>query len=201
MKRIDIFREFLKTIFGSTTVKATGGKIYKSGNLFSTCDFGDKAHEEYLNLLKIAYLNKNPQMQRPNYPPEAFPRTESIQRFFAYLKAYNDRLTLPDVNDTYANTFACKAAITILEAIFWNSDSTDIFHIRNEDISGNIRKSLDDIKDALVARDIKAALNAIDATNSKNYFYDTDYSNDNSQYNYSLDLIAGVAELQQQFHI
>jgi len=186
MKRIDIFREFLKTIFGSTTVKATGGKIYKSGNLFSTCDFGDKAHEEYLNLLKIAYLNKNPQMQRPNYPPEAFPRTESIQRFFAYLKAYNDRLTLPDVNDTYANTFACKAAITILEAIFWNSDSTDIFHIRNEDISGNIRKSLDDIKDALVARDIKAVFNAVDRDNSKNYFYDTDYSNDNSQYNYSL---------------
>lgn len=186
MKRIDIFREFLKTIFGSTTVKATGGKIYKSGNLFSTCDFGDKAREEYVSLLKIAYSNKDPQIQRPNYPPEAFPRTESIQRFFAYLKAYNDRLILPDVNDTYANTFACKAAITILEAIFWNSDSTDIFHIRNEDISGNIRKSLDDIKDALVARDIKAVFNAVDRDNSKNYFYDTDYSNDNSQYNYSL---------------
>lgn len=181
MKRIDIFREFLKTIFGSTTVKATGGKIYKSGNLFSTCDFGDKAHEEYLNLLKIAYLNKNPQMQRPKYPPEAFPRTESLQRFFVYLKAYNGSLSLPDVNDTYASTFAFKAAITILEAIFWKSDSTNKFLIGNEDISENFRKALGYIKEALVARDIKAVFNAVDRDNSKNYFYDTDYSNDNSQ--------------------
>ena len=186
MKRIDIFREFLKTIFGSTTVKATGGKIYKSGNLFSTCDFGDKAREEYVSLLKIAYLNKDPQMQRPNYPPEVFPRTESLQRFFVYLKAYNGSLSLPDVNDTYASTFAFKAAITILEAIFWKTDSTNKFLIGNEDISENFRKALGYIKDSLGARDIKAALNAIDATNYKNYFYDTDYSNDNSQYNYSL---------------
>ncbi|WP_028515125.1 hypothetical protein [Ruminococcus flavefaciens] len=189
MRRIDTFKEFLITIFGSTTVKATGGKIYRSGNLFSTCDYGDKALEEYVNLLKIAYSNRDSKIQRPNYPPEAFHRTESIQRFFAYLKAYNSTLTLPDVNDSYANIFAFKAAITILDAIFSKSDSTNKFKVENEDISGIFRKALDYIKANSVARDIKAVSNAVDVAKSKNYFYDTDYSNDNSQYNYSIHVV------------
>ncbi|MBR6581890.1 MAG: hypothetical protein IKK66_11410 [Ruminococcus sp.] len=186
MKRLVIFKEFLITIFGSTTVKATGGKIYKSGDLFSTCDFGFKFFKEYSKLLEIAFLKDEPEIQKPNYSSEDFQRTGSIQRFFAYLKSYSSMLTLPDVKEIYANTFAYRAAIKILEAIFSKSNSTNKFLIENEDISENFRKALGYIKDNLVARDINAALNAIDATNSKNYFYDTDYSNDNSQYNYSL---------------
>ena len=187
MKRRDIFKEFLTTIFCSTTVKASGGKIYRSGDWFSTCDFGDKAFESYVSLLKIAYSNSEPQMQQPGYLPKAFPRTESIQRFFSYLKSYSSMLTLPDANDAYANTYAYKAAITLLSAIFKKSDNRDIFDIENEDISLEFRNALACIKTNSVARDIKAVFNAVDVANSnKNYFYDVDYSDDNSKYNYCL---------------
>lgn len=186
MKRLVIFKEFLITIFGSTTVKATGGKIYKSGDLFSTCDFGFKFFKEYSKLLEIAFLKDEPEIQKPNYPSEDFQRTDSIQRFFAYLKSYSSMLTLPEVNDTDANTFAYSAGITILKAIFSKSDSADKFVIENEDISVKFRKALYYIENNLITRDINAAFRAIEEASSKNYFYDVDYSEDKSKYNYSL---------------
>lgn len=82
MKRRNILKELLTIVFGSTTVKISGGKIYKSGDLFSTCDFSFDFFEEYKNLFKIAFLKDKPEIQKPNYPPEDFRRVESIEKLF-----------------------------------------------------------------------------------------------------------------------
>lgn len=171
MKRIDIFKEFLIAIFGSTTVKNSGGKIYRSGDWFSTCDFGDKAFDNYRSLLEIAYSYKHPQIQRPNYDPEDFNRTDSIKHFFVYLKSYKDSLTLPDITDTDANTFAYQAAITLLVAIFTKSDSTGKFSVGNEDISSEFRNALDNIKGMSIGSNINDLFNALNQ--SDYYIYDT----------------------------
>jgi len=184
MKRRDIFKEFLTTIFGSTTVKASGGKIYRSGDWFSTCDFGDKAFESYVSLLKIAYSNSEPQMQQPSYLPKAFPRTESIQRFFTYLESYSSKLALPDANDAYANTYAYKAAITLLSAIFKKSDNKDKFVIENEDISSEFRNALDKIHSMCIGSNINDFLNSL--SQSEHFIHDKDYANIPNKENFCL---------------
>lgn len=67
MKRKDVLKELLNAVFGSTTVKPTGDKIYRSGDLFSSCEFSTNDYNSYLRLLRIAFINNNPQIQRPNY--------------------------------------------------------------------------------------------------------------------------------------
>ena len=84
MKRKDVLKELLNAVFGSTTVKPTGDKIYRSGDLFSSCEFSTNDYNSYLRLLRIAFSNNNPQIQRPNYEPEDFNRDESISNFFIF---------------------------------------------------------------------------------------------------------------------
>ena len=186
MKRRNILKELLTNVFGSTTVKPTGGKIYKSGDLFSTCDFSFYFLEEYTNLFKIAFLKDKPEIQKPNYPPEEFQRGESIQRLFAYLKSYRYDLNFPKPDAPRANETAFKAAKSILSVIFSKSDNTDKFAIANEDISSKFRETISLIKDNLAAYDIKASFDAVKASNTPIAFYDTEYSSDDSLYNYYL---------------
>ena len=186
MKRRNILKELLTTVFGSTTVKISGGKIFKSGDLFSTCDFSFDSLEKYTTLFKIAFLKDKPEIQKPNYPPEEFQRAESIQRLFAYLESYRYDLNFPKPDAPRANETAFKAAISILSAIFSKSDNTDKFAIANEDISSKFRETISLIKDNLAAYDIKASFDAVKASNTPIAFYDTEYSSDDSQYNYYL---------------
>lgn len=69
MKRKDILNELLITIFERTTLKPSDGKIYCSGNLFSSCQFNNDEYEKYVKLLQIAFCDHNPQIQMPSYPP------------------------------------------------------------------------------------------------------------------------------------
>ena len=78
MKRKDILKELLEAIFGGTTVKPTGGKIYRSGNLFSSCKYNDTDRDTYINLLQITYLDDDPKQQSPHYDPIDFNRKQSI---------------------------------------------------------------------------------------------------------------------------
>ncbi|MCM1529123.1 MAG: hypothetical protein NC093_03920 [Alistipes sp.] len=182
MKRIDVLKEFLITIFGSTTVKPASDKIYRSGNLFSSCKFNNSDHNNYLKLLYIAFLADKPKIQRPNYEPIDFQREESISRFITYLISYKEDITFPTADDKAINTFAYNAAITILSAIFTKSTYSDKMVIENEDISTEFRKALDDIKVNYISRNINKIFDSLSSDNSY-YIYDTDYNNDKSKYN------------------
>lgn len=186
MKRIKILKEFLITIFGSTTVKPASGKIYRSGNLFSSCKFDDADYNHYLKLLQIAFLTDNPEIQSPNYAPTVFHREESISRFITYLESYNEDITLPTkADDKTTNKFVYDAAITILSAIFTKSIYSDKFLIETEDISSEFRNALEEIKDYHIGYNINDIFNSMSADSSY-YIYDADYIEDKSKYNYCL---------------
>lgn len=189
MKRIDIFKEFLITIFGSTTVKPASGKIYRSGNLFSSCKFNESDYKHYLKLLRIAFLADNPKIQQPNYDPIDFRREESISRFITYLKSYKADISFPTADDKTTNKFAYNAAIAILSAIFTKSTCSDKFVIETEDISTEFRKALEDIKCNYISNNINKIFDSISSDNYY-YIYDTDYNNDKSKYNYCLSVNA-----------
>lgn len=186
MKRKDILKEFLITIFGSTTVKPVSGKIYCSGNLFSSCKFDDSDYSHYVKLLKIAFLDDSPKIQNPNYEPTVFNREESISRFITYLESYKENISFPKADDKTTNKFAYKAAITILSAIFTKSNNSDKFVIEGEDISVEFREALESIK---YIPPINKLLEDIESERFY-YFYDTDYIEDKSKYNYCLSVNA-----------
>ena len=146
MKRKEVFKEFLKVIFGATTIKPTAGKIYRAGNLFSECNFNDEYMDLYVKLLRIAFLDISPKEQRVNYEPTEFPRLESISRFYNYLRSYKADIRLPEVNETSSRGFAYKAALEILSVIFFKSNESDRFNLENEDISIIFRNALDRIQ-------------------------------------------------------
>lgn len=187
MKRIEILKEFLITIFGFTTVKPVSGKIYRSGNLFSSCKFDDSDYDHYLKLLQIAFLTDSPQIQQPNYDPTVFNRKESISHFITYLKSYKEDIIFPKVNDETLNQFAYDAAKTILSAIFTKSNNSGKSVIETEYISTEFRKALEDIKDYHIGYNINDIFNFM-SSDSSYYIYDTDYIDDKSKYNYCLSI-------------
>lgn len=189
MKRIEILKELLITIFGSTTVKPISDKIYCSGNLFSSCKYDNNDYNRYLKLLQIAFLTDKPEIQKPNYDPIDFQREESISRFITYLKSYKEDIIFPKANDKTTNQFAYDAAITILSAIFTKSNNSGKVVIETEDISTEFRKALEDIKGNYISDNINKIFNLISSDNSY-YIYDTDYIYDKSKYNYCFSVSA-----------
>ncbi len=181
MKRKDVLREFLTTIFGSTTVKESKGKIYKSGDWFSKCEFSFNDFESYSDLLKIAYVKDKPEIQRPNFPPEDFNRINSMRRLFSYLESYNDDISFPEINDPAANDFAFSSSIELLKSIFSKSNNTDKFAVEDENISESFKEAIDNIRTARISNSLR---NAISWINFEHKVFDTDYSNNMNLYNY-----------------
>ena len=185
MKRRDVLREFLKAIFESTTIKPSTGKIYKSGDLFSKCIYDEKYMDLYVKLLKIAYRDTAPKQKSVSYDPTDFPRTESISRFFNYLRSYKDDISLPKCNETASGEFAYKAALEILFAIFSKSDKSSKYEIEDEDISINFRNALDRIQ--YLYNNSQTRSNP--CNNYPSRFYDADFKAE--QCNYSISVMAG----------
>lgn len=183
MKCKDVLKELLNAVFGSTTVKPTGDKIYRSGDLFSSCEFSTNDYNSYLRLLRIAFINNNPQIQRPNYEPEDFNRDESISNFFDYLRDYDEYIRIPDIESPNANKFAYNAAKKLLEAICCESSESDKFVIENEDITDKFREALNEIKDISIKSN-PLGLEQILEINKLDELYDTDYSDNKSKCNY-----------------
>lgn len=184
MKRNDVLKEFLKVIFGSTTVRPTGGKIYKSGNLFSSCKYDEKDKEAYLKLIQIAYQDNNPKQQSPNFDPISFDRKQSIINLFNYLRSYKGNLSLPAVDAPSSSKFAFKAAVAILEGIFSPSSELDKFKIENEDISIEFRKALDQIQWTGHTVNFNDILNS--SHDEITIIYDNEYSADISKCNFDV---------------
>lgn len=188
MKRKDVLKEFLTAIFGSTTVKPTGNKIYRSGNMFSSCSFDDNDREQYSKLLLIAYLDDNPKQQKPNYGPEDFNREQSISKLYNYLYSYRGDLLLPKADSPSSSIFAFKASVTILTAIFSPSSESDKFKIEDEDISRAFCKALDRIQKLVYDEFIKDIVNLFNNENS--ILYDKEYDKDHNKCNYSVSVVA-----------
>ena len=184
MKRKDVLKEFLTAIFGSTTVKPTGNKIYRSGNMFSSCSFDDNDRKQYSKLLQIAYLDDNPKQQKPNYDPEDFNREQSISKLYNYLYSYRGDLLLPKADSPSSSIFAFKASVDILTAIFSPPSESDKFKIEDEDISIAFRKALDRIEKIEYNVDPEDVVNSF--SNERTIFYDNDYSTDKSKCSYSV---------------
>ncbi len=184
MKRKDVLKEFLTAIFGSTTVKPTGNKIYRSGNMFSSCSFDDNDRKQYSKLLQIAYLDDNPKQQKPNYDPEDFNREQSISKLYNYLYSYRGDLLLPKADSPSSSIFAFKASVDILTAIFSPPSESDKFKIEDEDISIAFRKALDRIEKIEYNADPEDVVNSF--SNERTIFYDNDYSTDKSKCSYSV---------------
>lgn len=184
MKRKDTLKELLEVIFGGTTVKPAGGKIYKSGNLFSSCKYNDTDRDTYIDLLQITYLDDATKQQSPSFDPDIFNKKESISCFFNYLRSYREALFLPDVDAPSSSIFAFEAAVTIITAIFSPPSESDKFKIEDEDISIAFRKALDRIEKIEHSVDPEDVVNSF--SNERTIFYDNDYSTDKSKCSYSV---------------
>ncbi|SEH88997.1 hypothetical protein SAMN02910265_03214 [Ruminococcus flavefaciens] len=186
MKRKDVLSELLMTLFSRTTVKPGGGKIYCSGNLFSSCQFNRDAYDQYVKLLKIAFVDNNPQIQKPSYNPIRFDRINSLTRFEAYLRSYDVDITFASTGNSTSSPRAYDAALELLKAIFSPSTATKIFIIEKEDISKEFTSALHSIRKMQIGSNISSFLDSVDTIPQPCFIYDTSYTNDKTQYNRSL---------------
>jgi len=143
----------------STTIKPVKDKIYRSGNLLSSCEYDAKYFNKFLELLKIAFLNENPQIQKPSYEPYDFNRKESMAHFFNYLKSYREDINCPSIEDDSANKFAYRASEIILSAIFSKLSVSDKYDKDNEDISLAFREALNQIVNSQIGSNINNLYN------------------------------------------
>lgn len=183
MKRNDILSEFLLAIFSRTTVKPSGGKIYCSGDLFSSCQYNNHDYHQYLQLLKIAFIDDNPLIQKPSYDPESFDRPNCLTRFETYLRAYNADITFPNSANKASSTKAYDAALALLKAIFSPTTAVEKFIIENEDISKEFQSALNSIREMQIGSNIGSFLESVDTNTQPCFIYDADYTNDNTLYN------------------
>lgn len=183
MKRKDILSELLLAIFSRTTVKPSGGKIYCSGDLFSSCQYNNHDHDQYLQLLKIAFIDDNPLIQKPSYDPESFDRPNCLTRFETYLRAYNADITFPNTENKASSTKAYNAAFALLKAIFSPTTAVEKFIIENEDISREFQSALNSIREMQIGSNIGSFLESVDTNPQPCFIYDADYTNDNTLYN------------------
>ena len=186
MKRKDILSELLLAIFSRTTVKPSGGKIYCNGDLFSSCQYNNHDHDQYLQLLKIAFIDDNPLIKKLSYDPESFDRINSLTRFESYLRSYDVDITFPNTENKTSSTKAYDAALALLKAIFSPTTAVEKFIIENEDISKEFQSALNSIREMQIGSNIRGFLDSVDTNSQPCFIYDTSYTNDETQYNRSL---------------
>ena len=198
MKRKDLLREFLMAIFSRTTIKPSGGKIYCSGDLFSSCQFNNDAYDQYEKLLKIVFVDNNPLIQNPSYDPKSFDRINSLTRFESYLRSYDVDITFAITENKASYHKAYDAAIELLKAIFSPSTAAKIFNIESEDISKEFTSALNRIKEMQIGSNISSFFNSIDTIPQPCCIFDADYTYDKTLYNRCLlintteDMFSGV---------
>ena len=185
MKRRETFKEFLKSIFGTHNVKIAAGKIYDSSTLFSKCKYSFDDYVDYVKLLRIAFLQDSPRMQKPTKDVEEFPREECKQNFFKYIKNYEGKIPSSAYNEKLSDYFAYEAAIEILKAIFTYSNK-DIFEIENEDISQAFRKAIASIERIIIDPNDPLCIRQL---RNNDEILDDVYTRDTDSFNYSLPII------------
>lgn len=186
MKRKDTLREFLKAVFGTHNVKIADDKIYYNNTLFRECEFNFDDYVDYVKLLRIAFLQDSPRMQKPTKDVKEFPREECKQNFFKYIENYEGKIPSSVYDKKLSDYFAYEAAIEILEAIFTDSEYKDIFKLESEDISQAFRKAIDSIEYIVIDPDDPLCIRQL---RNNDEILDDDYTGDSDSFNYSLPII------------